>query len=195
MAQPSNLPRSIKHEIVRKLLHLPVFLFPWLAMHSLVLFWVVGLVLILIYIGIYYLEIKTSVQVPLLTRLIHYCRRGSTLDWGPIYLMLGFLVASNLGPVKNLWFCAYIIAVCDSMASLVGKSLGGPRLGKLSKTYAGSTAFLVLALVGSLYFFSPGQAIGVAVVLTLVEMLSVRDLDNFTFPVSTALLLISKMSF
>ena len=114
------------------------------------------------------------------------------LDWGPIYLMLGFLVASNLGPVKNLWFCAYIIAVCDSMASLVGKSLGGPRLGKLSKTYAGSTAFLVLALVGSLYFFSSGRGVGEAGVLTLVEMLLVRDLDNFTLPVSTALLLILK---
>ncbi|MBI2337497.1 MAG: hypothetical protein HYU97_12130 [Deltaproteobacteria bacterium] len=192
MGQPSSLPRSIKHEVARKLLHLPVFLFPWIATHSLVLFWAVGIGLILIYIGIYYLEIKLKVQVPLLTRLIHYCRRGPTLDWGPIYLMVGFLVASNLGPVKNLWFCAYIIAVCDSMASLVGKSLGGPRLGKLSKTYVGSAAFLMLALVGFIYFFSPGHAVGLAIVLTLVEMFSVHDLDNFTLPVSTALLLILK---
>jgi dolichol kinase len=122
-------------------------------------------------------------------RSIHDVERAT---WGEVCLPIGVAAAALLVPDPARYACAVAtIAVSDVAACLVGRRFGRRRLPGTGKTYAGSAAFLVTALlVGLVLVPSPPVAVlAVAALTTAVEAASSRGLDNVAVPVAAALVL------
>jgi len=119
-------------------------------------------------------------------RSIHEVDRAT---WGEVCLPLGVAAAAVLAPDPGRYACAVVtIAVCDVAACLAGRRLGGRRLPGSSKTWAGSAAFFVTALVVGLVLLPapPVAVLAVATLTTAVEAAASRGLDNVAVPAAAA---------
>lgn len=182
--------KHFRNEVIRKSLHLPAFLIPTLAFCSQGLAAGLLIVLVVVYGLVLFLKDKQEFSVPFLLPLIQFCKRRLRYDMAPVYLALGMLVAVLVSPPEDVFFAAYVIAICDSGAAIVGIRLGRHRIFYRKKTYEGSLTFFVLCFLGGLFFFSPLYALFAAFILAFAEMVSTRGLDNFTLPVLSQLLLL-----
>jgi len=191
MVQESSSIRPFRNEVMRKLLHLPVFIFPAVALYSQNLAIVLIVVLMVGYVGILFLEKKFQRQISFFSPLIKYCKRNVRYDYAPLYLSLGMLIAILISEPIHVFFAAYVIAICDSLAALVGMKYGRFKIFYLNKTYLGSLVFLVLCLIGALYYLPPYYAFLTALALALTEIISLKGTDNLTLPVMSQLILIA----
>ena len=95
-----------------------------------------------------------------------------------------------------------ILAVCDPMAALIGKSFpyGKFNMGKDTKTISGSFSFFITAIVVTLILFHfisskyfrdilPVTLL-IAGISSVTEAISIKGLDNITIPASVLLVLI-----
>ncbi len=185
-----SLPSSFEREFMRKLLHLPVFLFPLIAIYSVAVAVAALLFLSVCYIAALTYERLHGKSIPILSTIISSCRRNIGCDFGPLYLALGMIVALSISTPQSVFFAAYVIAICDSAASLTGIQFGKSRIPMFGKSYVGSFTFFILCLFGGIYFFSPLNLLAVALILTMVELVSVKGLDNFTLPITAQLLIL-----
>ncbi len=141
------------------------------------------------YIAVLLAERRSSRSIPVVGALISYCKRGTGYDWGPVYLACGMGIVIALAEPGQAFYAAYVIAVSDSAASLMGMRFGRPAMRPLGKSYAGSLAFLVTCFAGGLVFMPPLYAAIAAAVLTVIELVSAAGLDNLTLPVAAQLIL------
>ena len=119
-------------------------------------------------------------------RSVHEVERAT---WGEVCLPLGVAAAAVLAPDAARYACAVAtIAVSDVAACLAGRRLGGRRLPWGGKTWAGSAAFFLTALVVGLVLlpWRPGAVLAVAILTTVVEAAASRGLDNVAVPVAAA---------
>jgi glycerol-3-phosphate acyltransferase PlsY len=79
-----------------------------------------------------------------------------------------------------------ILACGDTAASLVGRALGGYRLGT-HKTLTGTLAFMITAFLVALPFFPPAMALTGAIIAAVTECLPLPLDDNITIPLSAGL--------
>jgi len=181
--------RPFKREFVRKLLHLPTFAFPLIALYSATTAIVILIILAIGYLAVVHAEKKGSLRLPGITTLISYCKRNGVYDLGPVYLACSIAVVIALAAPWQAFYAAYVIAISDSAASLIGMRFGRRTALPLGKSFAGSLSFFLTCFLGSLLFFSPLHAAIAATVLTVVEFVSARGLDNLTLPLAAQLLL------
>lgn len=184
------MERSIRQELIRKLLHLPTFAFPFIALYSKAVAIVSLLLLAAAYLSVIALEGKRDIRTPLFSAVINYCKRNSTYDWGPFYLALGLAAALYISKPTQAFFAAYVIAISDSFASIIGMRFGKRTIPYLNKSMLGSLAFFVTCFVGALYYLPPVQALITAACLSVIELVSIRGLDNLTLPIASQLLLL-----
>jgi dolichol kinase len=119
-------------------------------------------------------------------RSVHEVERAT---WGEICLPLGVAAAAVLVPDPTRYACAVVtIAVCDVAACLAGRRVGGRRLPGSAKTWAGSAAFFLTALVVGLVLLPtlPVAVLVVAALTTVVEAAASKGLDNVAVPVAAA---------
>lgn len=122
-------------------------------------------------------------------------------SWGDLMLPLSVAIIAPMHVAYPVFLSAYLVlGISDALASLVGRAYGRRRYVLLghAKSYIGSSAFFVsawaiLAPVAHYGGLPPATALlvgGVAAgVLTLVEALSHKGVDNLSIPVAAALLL------
>jgi dolichol kinase len=175
-----------EREVVRKLFHLPVFLFPVMARASLSLTLLFLATLILAYLVVGVLTYRYAIRVGCVSDVIRFCTRKDRLDLAPVLMALGFFTALCLFRDKVSLFPAYVIVVADTAAALVGMRFGRHPILSLPKTWEGSAAFCLFCLVGAWLFFPPATALLVSLILTVLEALSLKGTDNFTLPVAAA---------
>lgn len=109
--------------------------------------------------------------------------------YGDAILAVGYLGAYALSFVNETVFipAVLVITFADALAGLTGNLLKSP-----AKTLAGSAVFFVVTVI----IFTVTTpiplvvAVGVALVLTAVERVSMLGFDNVTVPVLTAMLLL-----
>ncbi|MDR3272232.1 MAG: hypothetical protein LBT29_01925 [Flavobacteriaceae bacterium] len=89
-----------------------------------------------------------------------------------------------------------ILAISDTLANIVGKNIASRKLIN-NKTFAGSSAFFLSALLISItYFLIAGykhpfeSAFLIVTTLTLVELFSPYGIDNFTVPLIACVLML-----
>lgn len=119
-------------------------------------------------------------------RSVHEVERST---WGEVCLPLGVAAVAVLVSDPTRYACAVAtIAVCDVAACVAGRRLGGRRLPRSAKTWAGSAAFFVTALVVGLVLLPapPVSVLAVAMLTTAVEAAASRGLDNVAVPVAAA---------
>jgi dolichol kinase len=119
-------------------------------------------------------------------RSVHEVERAT---WGEVCLPLGVAAAALIVPDAARYACAVAtIAVSDVAACLAGRWLGGRRLPRSAKTWTGSAAFFLTALVAGLVLLPgrPAGVLAVAVLTTAVEAVAPRGLDNLAVPMAAA---------
>lgn len=184
------LPRPLEKEFMRKMLHLPVFIFPFIALYSVTTAIVALLFLAASYMAIIVCEKRFNKTIPVFSTIISSCKRDVGYDFGPFYLALGMVVALCIASPRDVFFAAYVIAICDSAASLIGTRFGKNRIPLFGKSYIGSATFFATCFLGGLFFFTPLESLIAASCLVTIELISIKGLDNFTLPVISQLLLL-----
>lgn len=121
---------------------------------------------------------------------------------GTVYYAISLFILALLtfGPLKNplIGLCGiFVMGYGDGLAAVVGKAVKSPeyRIKGNKKTLAGSmTMFLVTLLIMSGFLMYSGaeyaiiKSVLTAVLMTVVEAISIKGLDNITVPVLTSIL-------
>lgn len=80
-----------------------------------------------------------------------------------------------------------ILTFADSMASIIGTHFGKRKVG--IKTLEGTITFFTIALIICLLYFPLWKSIIVALILSIVELTSVKIDDNLAIPIITGFIL------
>lgn len=118
-----------------------------------------------------------------------YERGKETPFHGAITFYFGSFLATILFEPYIAIASIAVLALADSLSTLVGYYFGKHKLPiNKKKSWEGSTTFFVAAFAVLYFFADPVKALLIAVAVTFVEMLPKID-DNLTVPVSTGLLM------
>lgn len=178
-----------KREVFRKALHLPAFVFPLLALHSRLLAVDVLFALMLFYSVFMFVEMKFPGLQNGISQIVTFFKRNEALDPAPLYLALSMLLCLLFSTPKSVFFAAYVIAICDSAAALVGIRFGKHQISNLNKSWEGTLAFMVFCFLGGLFYLPPLFAFLTALLLAFVELIGIRGLDNLLLPIASQLCL------
>lgn len=123
---------------------------------------------------------------------------------GTVYyaISLCILAIVTFGPLKNplVGLCGIaVMGYGDGLAAVIGQSIKSPeyKIGENKKTLAGSAAMFLVTLIIMAGFLTYNEAtniaiksILVAILMTIVEAVSIKGTDNITVPLITSLLAI-----
>jgi phytol kinase len=183
---------TVSLEVIRKAIHLLVAVVPVIASFS------VPLTMILLGTGTLFYVVaesarKAGIQVAFVsdvTLIVARSRERGRFVLGPVTLGLGAMLSLLLYPMQASALAIFALAFGDSLASLVGRAVGGWRVPfTRSKTLAGSAACFVG--IFALAYRMSGQATAAAVIAAagaLIEAYAPEDMDNMLIPVGTGFL-------
>ena len=105
---------------------------------------------------------------------------------GATYILLGLTACALFFEPPIAFAVMLIVTVSDAVAALVGESFGTPRPRLRGKSWAGSTAFFLTAIL--IVKFAPGVELSAglvgAAVATIVEVLPLPVNDNVAVPLA-----------
>ncbi|MCF7929655.1 MAG: phosphatidate cytidylyltransferase [Spirochaetales bacterium] len=176
-------------EILRKSLHLLIALVPLLASVNLPV--TVGLLASgsIVYtlsevLRVYGLRLTA---ISRLTMLASRQRSERRVEFGPVTLAVGAMLALMLYPAPAASIAIYALAFGDGFAGLIGRNFGRVRIPFTGgKTFIGSLAcfiavyFIALSITGNVQY-----AFFIALGATILEAAPVGDMDNVLLPVGT----------
>jgi len=123
-------------------------------------------------------------------QIMKFERPGEFPLRGALLFYIGVFVAFQLFPMSIAAASTAVLAVGDSVSTVVGRRWGMHKLPvNRDKSWEGSTAFLLGSLAVLMFFVNPFKAIIVALTTTVVEAAPRMD-DNLTIPFATGLALL-----
>ena len=180
-------------EACRKIIHCLIVFVPLIAGYSYSLAYFLLSTGIIIYSWSEYQRLAGR-YVPVLSDIKEKAFRTRDVDHfakAPVTLALGAMGALALYPMPAAAVAIYSLAFGDTMACLVGKSMGKTRIPHTGKTLEGSMA--CFATVFALAFHATGCDIAktsaAALAATLTELLPIKDYDNLLIPLVTGLMI------
>ena len=186
-----HAPEKIQRELVRKAIHLLVAFVPLLASID------KPLTMVLLASGTLFYIFSEKLRrdgwsvalVSDITVIASRERDKGHFVMGPVTLGLGAMLALLLYPEPAATVAIYALAFGDSLASLVGMSLGGRTIpGTRGKTVSGSLACFAGVYVATLLVTGKHTAaFCIAAVSTVLEAMPTGDLDNIIIPVGAGL--------
>ena len=187
---------KVKAEITRKYVHIVTGLLTMLFPPLIGNHW-----LVLLLCGSFLLILLTSLALNLLPSINAVKRKTSGSILYPIIVYGCYLAYISTGHFKFYYIPILILALCDPIAALVGKSkpIGKYVTFGYQKSLSGSFGFFVSAIITSVLLlvnledmaFKPAfvTAILVAFVTTIAEALTHKGFDNLTIPGSAMVVL------
>ena len=177
---------AVRHEAVRKAVHACAAIVPTLALWSKAFtLWLVGGVT-----GLFVLSEWLrlfGVAVPVLSRVTWATMRPSEprrVVLGPILYGVGIFLTLAFFPRAGATVGILVLAVGDSVASLMGRAFGSTALPhNPKKTLVGSFSLFAVGVIIATFFVSIPWALAVGAAAALVESLSVGAADNLLLPV------------
>lgn len=122
-------------------------------------------------------------------RSIHDANR---VGLGELWYPIGILAASLLfHQVPAFMYAVLVLAVSDGLAGLLGKYFGRKKFTvfNANKTYVGSLVFAAsAAAIGLMIGLPLIIALGGAIVLTIIELVARRGIDNVLLPIAAGLI-------
>ncbi len=190
-----NIRSELKHEILRKTLHVLIGFTPLLVQ-------VIGQVYTISLLGTGILFYTLSeyfriigIRIPLISKLTELSMRDRDRNkfvLGPVTLGLGAMLALLLYPDPAASAAIYALAFGDGLSSLAGKAFGTVKIpGTGGKSVEGSITCFIAVLFSILFLvpsIDPFKASLIALVATALEALPSKDFDNLILPVGTGLL-------
>jgi len=183
--QVSASPTSteVRRELKRKSLHLPGLLAPF----SFQYYPRLSTALLALVCALYYLaelrRISNKPPLPVIGYLSERLTRSPHMDLAPIFLAVGLGIASHFLPLKAAFAGALLACLCDTFAALIGMTFGKQRIFFLKKTYLGTFAFFVSAIVALIPLLGMEGALITAAVTSVIEALSIEGVDNLLLPI------------
>ncbi len=121
---------------------------------------------------------------------------------GTVYyaISLCILTIITFGPLKNplVGLCGIaVMGYGDGLAAVIGQAIKSPeyRIGDSRKTLVGSATMFLVTLIIMAGFFTYNEAVNagiksilIAILMTIVEAVSIKGTDNITVPLMTSLL-------
>ncbi|MFH1473608.1 MAG: diacylglycerol/polyprenol kinase family protein [Candidatus Aenigmatarchaeota archaeon] len=108
---------------------------------------------------------------------------------GAIMFYMGCFLVTALFQTEIAIASIAVLSLSDALSTVVGTFFGKHKLPiNKKKSWEGSTVFFAATLIILLFFVSPVEAIFIAAVVTIVEMLPRID-DNLSVPLITGILL------
>ncbi|MBA7473293.1 MAG: phosphatidate cytidylyltransferase [Spirochaeta sp.] len=189
--QGQVISEQVQIELIRKSLHLLISLVPLLAAMD------KELTMLLLAAGTLFYAFAEQLRltgspvfiISSLTVSASRYRDRAHFVLGPVTLGIGAMLALLLYPAAAAAIAIYALAFGDSVASLMGKLIGGLRIPFTSgKTAAGSlSCFLAVLWVTFRVTGSAEISLIIAITATLLEALPSGDLDNLFLPVGTGM--------
>lgn len=179
---------NLKKELFRKSIHICSAFVP-LLLHF--FYWLtIGLLIfaVLFYILTEILRLKGK-RVPLITFITETASRDrdkGKIVLGPVFLVLGILLAALILPEMYGAIGIFALAFGDGCASLFGKWIGKHKIIKSSsKTLEGSLACFTAVFISSfLVSKRPVLSLLEALFVTLIEFFSIGNFDNLIIPLT-----------
>jgi dolichol kinase len=188
---------TYRDELARKAIHLTSALCPLIYLGiSRQLMLGLAVPVMLLFLGIDWLRRKHARFRALYDRFLGQMMRTDEQKQfcGASFVMIAVVLCTFLYPKPIAVAALFILSISDSLASLVGRAIGGPSW--FGKSLAGSGAFLLSALiiVWRCVPESPVAGVAGAVVATVVEALPlrvgrVRVDDNLSVPLSAGVVI------
>lgn len=185
------LPSAIRHEILRKCIHLLIAFVPSLASLDMNLTMAVLAFGTLFYV---FAEQARNRGVSIflvseVTVLASRDRDRGHFILSPVTLGVGAMLALMLYPLPASGAAIYALAFGDGLASLAGKLFGSIRIPLTGgKTLQGSLTCFVAVLIATLGVTrSLAFSAVIAGAATVLELLPTKDFDNIVLPVGTGL--------
>jgi dolichol kinase len=123
-------------------------------------------------------------------QIMKFERPGEFPLQGALLYYVGVFVAFELFPLNAAAAAVSVLAIGDSVSTVVGRSWGRHKLPiNKDKSWEGSAAFFIGALFVLMFFANPVKALMVAAAATAVEAAPRMD-DNLTIPLATGLALL-----
>ncbi len=178
-------------ECFRKSIHFCSALVPWFAVGHFDLTIILLAAVVCFYSWSEYRRLGGS-AVPVVSRITILAARKrdeGRFVLGPVTMAVGVLFTLILFPLDAARVGIYALAFGDGIASLAGKLWGRTKIPLTGgKTLEGSLAcFLAVYLASLTVMRNPLEALAVAVLAVLVELVPIRDYDNLFIPVVIAL--------
>jgi dolichol kinase len=191
MIYPNQEPWDLKHELVRKSLHVLIALVPLLAEANL------PLTIALLLGGTLFYSLMEALRfagfsipvISALTTMASRRRDRGRFVRGPVTLGAGALLAILLYPPPAAAIAVYAMAFGDGIASLVGKAFGRLRPPfLLGKSVEGSLACFTVIFIAA-YGISRSWWIALLAAMagTLTDIFPLGDYDNLAMPLAVGL--------
>lgn len=185
----NNMNVAVK-ELIRKSIHLCCGLVP------LLLAWNRDLTLLLLSLVLLFYFVaeglrQRGIRIPVfshLTELAARSRDEGRFVMGPVTMALGVIITALAFPAKSAALGIYALAFGDGLASLVGRLIGRCQIPfAQGKTAAGSLACFGAVFVSAILVTGDVFcALILACAGTCIELLPLKDLDNFFIPILIA---------
>lgn len=178
-------------EFFRKSIHFCAALVPWFAFGHYDLTIVLLSAVVCFYTWSEYRRLGGS-AVPIVSRITVLAARKrdeGRFVLGPVTMAVGVLLTLLIFPLEAARVGIYALAFGDGIASLAGKLWGRTKIPLTGgKTLEGSVACFLAVYVSALTVTkSPLQALAVAGVAVIVELVPIRDYDNLLIPLMISL--------
>ncbi len=181
LASPTST--EVRRELKRKSLHLPGLFLPFAFQHSPRL----SALLLAVVVVLYYISelrrLSQKAPLPVIGYLSQTLTRSSHLDLAPIFLAVGLGIASYFFPLRAALAGALLACLCDAFAALIGMKFGKTRILFLKKTYLGTVAFFISALLVLIPLLGWRGALTTALAASAIEALSIEGVDNLLLPI------------
>lgn len=189
-----TLSKDISKELIRKSLHLLIACTPALAalIGTQQTIFLLGTG-VLFYTAAEYFRL-TGIRVPFISRVTELAMRDRDQDHfvlGPVTLGIGAMLALMLYPEPAATIAIYALAFGDGLSSVAGKLFGTIRIPFTGgKSIEGSLACFLAVMISIVLLvpsIPPRQAIAIAIIATILEVLPSKDFDNLILPVGTGI--------
>ncbi len=179
----------ISFESRRKIFHMCFGIFLLILMY----FQIVNrftLVLILL-VGILMSIVAKKIKIPIIHNMLLLFERKTDLKKfpgkGAIYYVLGMIIVLTLFPTDVAFAAIMVLALGDTVSNIIGRKFGRKMPFSTNKTVKGSIAGFIAALIGTVLFLQPAEAIICAFAGMFTESFDCPIDDNITVPLGAAL--------
>ena len=183
-------------ELSRQFIHLSGILFiifaQFIGRETTILYF--GLIAVFFFLYSWYIRNQEKRAQHMLSRMesrfrdftLKFERKDANPFTGAMFFYIGCTIAFVVFPFNIASAACAMLAVGDSLSTIVGTRLGRHKIGRTGKSFEGSAACFVGSLVAGVFFVAPHIAVLGALAATATELLPKIN-DNLSIPVVSGL--------
>jgi len=189
---------GFRFELSRQLVHLSGILFiifaQFIGREATIIYF--GIIAAFFFIYSWYIRNQEKRVQNMLSRMeskfrdltLKFERKDANPFTGAMFFYIGCTIAFIVFPFGTASAACAMLAVGDSLSTIVGTRLGRHKIGKTGKSFEGSLACFAGSLIAGVFFVAPHIAVLGATAATATELLPKIN-DNLSIPIVAGLVM------